>query len=100
MCIRDRDQSARQRGNLMKDGQTNRPAIRLLLVDDEARLVEAFRKKLSEEGASVLTAVSAEQALSLAKEETFDVAVLDIRLPDMEGVELLRRLKELQPELE
>lgn len=84
----------------MKDGQTNRPAIRLLLVDDEARLVEAFRKKLSEEGASVLTAVSAEQALSLAKEETFDVAVLDIRLPDMEGVELLRRLKELQPELE
>ncbi len=74
--------------------------IRVLIVDDEPKLVEAFAKKLSREGMEVFTAFTAEQAISLMKKESFDVGVLDIRLPDMDGVELLRKLKEMQPTFE
>ena len=74
--------------------------IRVLIVDDETRLVEAIKKKLTQEGMDISTASSAAEALSLMKKETFDVCVLDIRLTDMDGIGLLARLKEMQPILE
>jgi two-component system, NtrC family, response regulator AtoC len=74
--------------------------IRVLIVDDETRLVEAIEKKLTQEGMDISTASSAAEALSLMKKETFDVCVLDIRLTDMDGIGLLARLKEMQPILE
>ncbi|HVN22765.1 MAG TPA: sigma-54 dependent transcriptional regulator [Syntrophorhabdales bacterium] len=74
--------------------------IRVLIVDDETRLVEAFSKKLTHEGMSISTASSAAEALALVKGEPFDVCVLDIRLTDMDGIGLLAKLKEMQPLLE
>jgi two-component system, NtrC family, response regulator AtoC len=74
--------------------------IRVLIVDDETRLVEAFREQLTEEKMRVLTAFKASEALSLLKNETVDVVVLDIHLPDMDGVELLLKLKQNEPTLE
>ncbi len=74
--------------------------IRVLIVDDETRLAEAFGKKLTQEGMSVSIAFSAAEALAMAKKEAFDVAVLDIRLTDMDGIGLLAKLKEIQPLLE
>jgi two-component system, NtrC family, response regulator AtoC len=73
---------------------------RILIVDDEPQLVEAFKKKLSKEGMDVASASDAQEALSLLKKETFDVGLFDIRLPDMDGVELLGLSKEMQPGLE
>ena len=74
--------------------------MRVLIVDDEVRLVEAFREQLTEEKMSVVTAFRAAEALSILKQESVDVAVLDIKLPDMDGVELLMKLKQSEPTTE
>lgn len=76
------------------------PDIRVLIVDDEEQLAEAFRKKLSKEGYAVRTASTGSAAISLVKQQPFDVCVLDIRLPDIDGVKLLETLKEIEPTLE
>ena len=74
--------------------------IRVLIVDDEEQLVEAFKKKLSREGLEVTAASTAREAMAVMKKQTFDVCVLDIRLPDMDGVELLESVKKNEPKLE
>ena len=74
--------------------------IRVLIVDDEVPLAQAFKKKLEKEGFSVTTAASAREVFAVLKEETFDVAVLDIKLPDMEGIDLLNKLREMEPAFE
>ncbi len=74
--------------------------IRVLIVDDEIRLAEAFREQLTEEGMRVFIASQAKEALSIMKRESIDVAVLDIKLPDMDGVELLLKLKHMEPTTE
>ena len=76
------------------------PDIRVLIVDDEEQLAEAFRKKLSKEGYAVRTASTGSAAVSFVKQQPFDVCVLDIRLPDIDGVKLLETLKEIEPTLE
>jgi two-component system, NtrC family, response regulator AtoC len=74
--------------------------IRVLIIDDEEQLVEAFRKKLSRDGLSVSSAFTAREALTVMKKHTFDVCVLDIRLPDMDGVDLLKSIKKNEPNIE
>jgi two-component system, NtrC family, response regulator AtoC len=74
--------------------------IRVLIVDDERQLVEAFKKQLTTYGMEVLTAFDAHEALSIIKKKTVDIGVLDIKLPDLNGVELLLKLKQLEPTLE
>ena len=74
--------------------------IRVLIVDDESRLAEAFKEQLTEEGMQVFISSHAKEALSILKRESVDVAVLDIKLPDMDGVELLLKLKQLEPTTE
>jgi DNA-binding NtrC family response regulator len=76
-----------------------RSPLRLLIVDDDedlrATLVSHF-----ERGCTVTAAGSGEEALARAAKARFDVALLDLHLPGMDGLELLARLKELQPEVE
>ncbi|HEY3275060.1 MAG TPA: sigma-54 dependent transcriptional regulator [Syntrophorhabdaceae bacterium] len=74
--------------------------IHVLIVDDETRLVEAFREHLSEEKMTVSTASRASEALLTLKTEHIDVVVLDIKLPDMDGVDLLMKVKQGEPTLE
>jgi two-component system, NtrC family, response regulator AtoC len=74
--------------------------IRILIVDDEYQLVEAFKKKLSKEGMEVFTALNGRKALSIMKQEILDIGLFDIMLPDMDGVELLGKLREMQPTTE
>jgi DNA-binding NtrC family response regulator len=72
--------------------------IRVLIVDDEPAAREVLRDCLLEHGYQVTTAASGQQALEAAEQQFFHVAILDIRLPDMFGTEVLERLKELQPD--
>ena len=74
--------------------------IRILIVDDEAQLAKAFQKKLSAEGFDVLIAYTAQEGLALMGQHSFDIALLDIRLPDMDGVELLERVRKIEPTIE
>jgi DNA-binding NtrC family response regulator len=71
--------------------------IRILIVDDEHQLVEAFKKKLAKEGIEVFIALSGREAISIMKKNELDIGLFDIKLPDMDGVELLEKLREVQP---
>lgn len=74
--------------------------MRVLIVDDEYQLLEAFKKKLTREGMEVFTASNGKEALSLIKQETLDIGLFDIKLPDIDGVQLLEKFREIQPTAE
>jgi DNA-binding NtrC family response regulator len=75
-------------------------SIRLLIVDDDDDLRTSLVSRFSRLGMAVTAAVSAEDALAKGSHTRFDVALLDLHLPGMDGIDLLAKLKELQPEVE
>lgn len=66
-----------------------------LVVDDVANIATAVSVFLSNRGFKVTKALDPFQALKICRSETFDLVLLDIRMPKMDGLELLRRLKRL-----
>jgi signal transduction histidine kinase len=68
--------------------------IRVLLVDDDVDAAQVAKGVLVASGAAVTTAATADDALRLLGVETFDVAILDIGMPLVDGYELLRRVRE------
>lgn len=76
------------------------PNIRILLVDDEETLLEYMSKRLLKKGFTVKAVFSGEQAVKVAKEEHFDVAIVDLKMPGMDGVKTQKRLHEVQPFLQ
>ena len=72
---------------------------RVLFVDDLPELRRLFRRNLTRAGHRVVEAESAKVALALVQQLEFDVVVSDVRMPDMSGVELLRDLQQLDPDL-
>ena len=67
---------------------------RILLVDDEPAIVETVRAYLEAEGYAVQTACDGSEALTLARSFHPDVIVLDLMLPGLDGLEVLRRLRQ------
>jgi DNA-binding response OmpR family regulator len=67
--------------------------MRLLLVEDDLMLARGVAAALSQSGYAVETATTAAQALRLARSSEFDVGILDLGLPDRDGIELLRELR-------
>jgi DNA-binding NtrC family response regulator len=74
--------------------------IRLLLVDDEEELLESLSRVLTRRGMIVIKAASGSEALEVLQRQRVDVAVVDIKMPGMDGLELTRHLKRLYPALE
>lgn len=74
--------------------------IRVLLVDDEETLLEYMSKRLLKKGFTVRATFSGEEAIEAAKEEHFDVAVVDLKMPGMDGVETQKELHKIQPFLQ
>jgi DNA-binding NtrC family response regulator len=70
-----------------------------LVVDDEEDICWALQRILEAEGHCVTTAGSAREALRLARRRAFSIAFVDIKLPDMDGFDLLARLQGLCPAL-
>lgn len=71
----------------------------ILIVEDEDRQRETFVKALTRSGFDVVAAASAESALELLAQRSFVALVTDLRLPSMDGIELLRRAKDLDEEI-
>ena len=68
--------------------------IKLLIVDDESRFLEAIATRLKKRGFDVKTATNGPDAIQQAREEKFDIALLDLKMPGMDGSEVLRVLKD------
>ena len=71
--------------------------IRILLVDDEEDLVSFMAQRLLKRGYTVTATTSGEEALEVLEQQTVDVAIVDLKMPGMDGIEVLRRTREIQP---
>ncbi len=71
--------------------------IKVLLIDDEEDLVVYLGKRLQREGFTVKTAASGEDAVVAASEEDFDVGVVDLKMPGMDGIETQKQLRQKRP---
>ena len=74
--------------------------IRLLLVDDEDDFRRTVAKRLMKRGIDVKQAASGEECLEILKNDPVDVVVLDVKMPGMDGIETLHRIKKNHPEIE
>lgn len=74
-------------------------AIRLLLVDDEAGFLDVLTKRLGRRGLTVTPAISGTEAIQSLRKNDYDVAILDLKLEDMDGIEVLEIFKKMVPEL-
>jgi DNA-binding NtrC family response regulator len=72
---------------------------RVLIVDDEEQMRELLAKVLEKNGYQVTTAGDGGQALALLEKEPMDLVVTDVRMPGLDGMEALRAIKELSPEI-
>ena len=72
---------------------------KILIVDDELSIVEVLKSLLSREGHIISTSTDGKNALKQLREQVFDLLITDIRLPEMDGISLLRRARELQSHL-
>lgn len=72
----------------------------VLLVDDEAEFIETLAKRLKRRGLCVNLANSGPQALEFLAANPVDVVVLDVKMPGMDGIEALEKIKGLKPEVE
>ncbi len=72
---------------------------RVLLVDDQPEVRRVVRRHLTKAGFLVVEAWDGRMAVKLAREQTFDLVISDVRMPDVSGLELLKALHEHDPDL-
>jgi DNA-binding NtrC family response regulator len=72
---------------------------RILVVDDDEAVLKSIRDYLALKGYTVDTAKTGKEAIEKSKKSFFNLAILDIKLPDMEGTELLTKMHGTEPEM-
>ena len=71
--------------------------VRVLIVDDEEEFVQALSERLIIRNYDVTTSFSGEEAVEKIKDYLFDVVILDVAMPGMDGIEALRKIKKIRP---
>lgn len=75
-------------------------STRIIVIDDEIATLDLMRFQLESEGYEVVTASTGQKGLELVKETQFDIVLTDLRLPDINGIEIVKACKEISPESE
>jgi two-component system response regulator HydG len=81
---------------LINDAAASQP---ILVIDDDADICQTLMEVLKSQGHEVLTAGSGEEAVAIAKEKTCQMAFIDVKLPNIDGLETLLRLKDINPDI-
>ena len=71
--------------------------MKILIVDDDEDILRLYKEELEEEGYEIVTAKTGAQALEVFQQENPELVTLDILIPDMDGITLLRKMKEMRP---
>ena len=71
---------------------------KVLIVDDDPDILESFTQILENNGYHVDSAETGHEFLTKAKDTVYDIAIVDLKLPDMEGTELLRNMRHMSPQ--
>lgn len=72
---------------------------KILLVDDEESIQLLYREEFRDEGFEVVSALNGTEALEKFKADDFDLVILDIQMPGMNGIEVLRQMKMMNPDI-
>jgi len=73
---------------------------KILLVDDEEEFARTMAERLEARGLRVDVAFSGEEALERAREKNFDAIILDLAMPGMDGIDTLKKFREINPDLQ
>jgi DNA-binding response OmpR family regulator len=73
--------------------------VKLLLVDDEAGYVKVLAKRMAKRNIDVTPALSGSEAIQILRSNRFDAAVLDLKMEDMDGIEVLKVFKLMDPQM-
>ena len=73
--------------------------VRLLIVDDEIGFADVLRKRMARRGIDATPAASGEEAVRILRASEFDVAIVDLKLEGMDGLEILKVFKLMAPDM-
>jgi NADH-quinone oxidoreductase E subunit len=71
----------------------------ILVVDDEPIVLKSCERTLSPEGFNVITVERAKEALEILKRDTIDLVITDLKMPEMDGVEFIRHIRDIKPDI-
>ncbi|UCF84474.1 MAG: response regulator [Desulfobacteraceae bacterium] len=88
--------------NMMQETIGNEPQVlpQILVMEDETSMAKGLEMVLTEEGYGVDLAMTGQSALDKFSQKSFDLLVADLRLPDMDGMDVIKKVKDRQPETE
>ena len=75
-------------------------SVKVLIVDDEKDFLDIIAERIGARGMDVSTASSAEDALNMVEEESYDVVIMDFMMPALDGFKALKLMKTKQPEVQ
>ncbi len=84
----------------LKRVEVENPKARILAVDDEEVILDSFRKILVLDGYSVDTVQTGQEALSLIQKHNYDFVFTDLKMPEMDGVDVCKAVKHLRPDID
>jgi len=84
----------------LKRVEVKEPKARILAVDDEAIILDSFRKIIVAEGYSIDTVEKGQEALGLILKNDYDFVFTDLKMPEMDGVEVAKAVKHLRPDID
>ena len=73
--------------------------MKLMIVDDDTNIQRLYKEELEEEGYDIVIAGTGKDALEMFERENPDIVTLDILMPDIDGISLLRKMKEKRPDI-
>jgi len=74
------------------------PTSTVLVVDDEESIRDLIRRKLTREGRHVLLAAGGQEAIEVFRRHRPDITILDLHMPEMNGIEVLRQIRAVDPQ--